>query len=159
MKTSGIFTLEELEKLSEAYLECRLSKIQEKELELVLNSMSLSSPVLEEARLSMGIETVLSQTSVRCGAVRRRKPSRLRIAACIAILAVSVALIAVNMHSSSGDTLSVYVDGKSLSGEIAKARAMEIEKSSMEMLKDAMLAAERERNRAIGSMNEIIDKQ
>lgn len=48
-------TQDELDILSEAYLKCELSKTLEDDLELVLNSTKLTSPLIEEAKKRMGI--------------------------------------------------------------------------------------------------------
>ena len=48
-------TLQELEQLSQAYVDCHLSRLQERELELVLISTPISSPVIDEARALMDI--------------------------------------------------------------------------------------------------------
>lgn len=48
-------TLQELEQLSHAYVDCHLSRLQERELELVLIRTHISSPVIDEARALMDI--------------------------------------------------------------------------------------------------------
>lgn len=149
-------TLKELEILAQAYLDCRLSRVQEKELELVLYNTDMSSPVIDEARLTMGISTLMEAG---------RKPRTLHLkqrrrwfgAAAWAAASVGVLVIASLLYfsgssfpsgNSDGEYVSVYVDGKPLSREDALAEAAMSQAASMAMM-ERMLAeakADSERN-------------
>ena len=55
MNDKDNLTLAELEMLAQAYLDCKLSRLQEKELEYVLMSCGLSSPLIDEVRECMAL--------------------------------------------------------------------------------------------------------
>ena len=96
MKTKDEFTLKELEQMAQAYLDCELSLRSEKELELVLTTTELSSPILNEARIEMGITSVINEANEKREIKRRRyKRMLLRlsgVAACMATI-ITVASI------------------------------------------------------------------
>lgn len=75
------FSLEELEILANAYLDCRLSLLEEKQLALILANCPYDSPILSEARLSMDLElsmtppSALSASTASAGPVSPAKVS------------------------------------------------------------------------------------
>ena len=149
-------TLQELEELSRAYLDCRLSRAEEKELELLLLSTPISTPVLREARNAMGIESLLA--AVPAGHRRRRRYRwLLRAVACAAILVASAAMIHLARRpAAGGDYVCVVVDGHELAVDQAARAAAEIQRNSMAMLAEAMQDASADQTASLSTMNEII---
>lgn len=146
-------TLQELEELSRAYLDCRLSRAEEKELELLLLSTPVSTPVLCEARNAMGIESLLA--AVPAG--HRRYRWLLRAAACAAILVASAVMIHLaRQPAAGGDYVCVVVDGHELAVDQAARAAAEIQRNSMAMLAEAMQEASADQTASLSTMNEII---
>lgn len=131
-------SLEELERLSRAYLDCRLSKLQEKELELVFLSSDISSPVIDEARETMGLTAVLgSMVPVKRHIRFRFLWHRwIAVAACIAVMAVVA--IRFDAPLASGDSyaseVTVYVDGRRLEKDKARQIAAGTQEMCMAML-------------------------
>ena len=147
-------TLQELEELSRAYLDCRLSRAEEKELELLLLSTPISTPILREAHNAMGIESLLA--AVPAGH-RRRHRWLLRAAACAAILVASAVMIhLVRQPAVGGDYVCVVVDGHELAVDQAARAAAEIQRNSMAMLAEAMQEACADQTASLSTMNEII---
>lgn len=147
-------TLQELEELSRAYLDCRLSRAEEKELELLLLSTPISTPVLREARNAMGIESLLA--AVPAGH-RRRYRWLFRAAACAAILVASAVMIHLaRQPAAGGDYVCVVVDGHELAVDQAARAAAEIQRNSMAMLAEAMQEASADQTASLSTMNEII---
>lgn len=138
-QNQNTLTREELEVLSRAYLDCRLAKFQEKELELVLLSTDISSPVIDEARETMGISTMLESA-----VPPRRKKSLFRSrwmgwsAAAVALAVVGGMALRTNMQggvtSESEYDVIVYVDGQRLDCEQALEEAMTTQAQCMAML-------------------------
>lgn len=151
-------TLQELEELSRAYLDCRLSRAEEKELELLLLSTPISTPVLREARNAMGIESLLA--AVPAGhrrRYRRRYRWLFRAAACAAILVASAVMIHLaRQPAAGGDYVCVVVDGHELAVDQAARAAAEIQRNSMAMLAEAMQEASADQTASLSTMNEII---
>ncbi|MBD5220260.1 MAG: hypothetical protein HDS72_08560 [Bacteroidales bacterium] len=149
-------TLQELEELSRAYLDCRLSRAEEKELELLLLSTPISTPILREARNAMGIESLLA--AVPAGHRRRRRYRwLLRAAACAAILVASAVMIHLaRQPAAGGDYVCVVVDGHELAVDQAARAAAEIQRNSMAMLAEAMQEASADQTASLSTMNEII---
>lgn len=89
---SQILSLQETEELCRLYLECRLSLLEERELQYVLSKMSYSSPVIDETRESMAAEGLLltlntdSHRNRRSGTVRRWLRWSAGIAASVTVL-------------------------------------------------------------------------
>ncbi|MGN0209561.1 MAG: hypothetical protein ACI391_00405 [Muribaculaceae bacterium] len=129
MKTKDEFTLKELEQMAQAYLNCKLSLQSEKELELVLTTTELSSPILNEARMEMGITSVINDVNEQREIKRRRyKRTLLRlsgVAACMAAL-ITVASILFT-PSAPNEYYYVSINGQELTGEAAKAFAIQTE--------------------------------
>lgn len=137
-----ILTLAELDTLAKAYIDCKLSKLEEKELQLVLSSSLLSSPAIDEARELMGITTVMeSLTAPKAPAVRPKRFAWVKwasAAACVA-LAVGIALRmpASDQHINDGG-IAVYVDGYKLDRAEAEAKAIETQAQCMAMLESTI---------------------
>lgn len=155
MNMESNLSLPELEALARAYLDCSLSRLEEKELTLILAESEYDSPVLSEARMSMGIE--LSMASAKMGShaaapkrtgtsfskARRRRIMRIcGVAACVAVL-FGVGLTMSNHRGTHDTQLEVVVDGKKLSGNMAEVYASEMQAEHMEMMYGMLADAER----------------
>lgn len=156
------FTKEELEILSRAYLDCRLTKLQEKELEIVLLSCSFSSPVIDEARETMAAATTLSSPAPRRRVKRFTAVRWMRWGAAAACFSL-VATFAVRMNhgapacADSSMAVVVYVDGQRLSGEQAMRRAMETQSSCMAMLEKTVSSARAVEMEGMKILNQTIE--
>ncbi|MDE6267944.1 MAG: hypothetical protein K2M04_02555 [Muribaculaceae bacterium] len=138
-------TLQEIEELSRAYLDCRLSRLQEKELELVLTSLppdEASSPVIDEARETMAVASMIEASGYsmpKQQPLPNKKRAGIRVAR-IALrwsgIAAAIVLIAGTVlffrnRDNDPDSLlareSVYVivDGEVITGERAQRIAAE----------------------------------
>lgn len=141
MKTDNInLTIEELDSLARAYLDCRLTKLEEKELELVLLSTGLSTPAIDEARETMGIVTTIASPAKPTKLIHSRRRQRwlrpLTVAASIAIVA-AVAIGIFNkttLLNDNNESYTVYVNGNRLSGELAQQKALETQAECMKLL-------------------------
>lgn len=145
----NMFTRKELEALARAYLDCRLTRVQEKELEIVLSSCDISSPIIDEAR-----ETMLATTALEaCAPAREKKkspkPAWIRwcaAAACIALVAgAAVTLVRHAVSSPEGLESApyiVYVDGERLDSEEATAAAIATQSMCMAMMAKTLNTAE-----------------
>lgn len=139
MKTIESLTLNDLEQLAQAYLDCQLTRLEEKELELVLASSPLSSPSIDEAREQMALTSLMAASHSRRRMAKRRFLRFLRfgsIAACLAALIIGGTL----MTAPTEPQVSYYVciNGQELHGEAAKRYALETEQR-MEQFQQEML--------------------
>lgn len=141
MKTDNFnLTIEELDSLARAYLDCRLTKLEEKELELVLLSTGLSTPAIDEARETMGIVTTIASPAKPTKLIQSRRRQRwlrpLTVAASIAIVA-AVAIGIFNkttLLNDNNESYTVYVNGNRLSGDLAQQKALETQAECMKLL-------------------------
>lgn len=156
------FTREELEILSRTYLDCRLTRLQEKELELVLLSCDISSPVIDEARETMAAQAALQSPAPRRKAKRFPAVRWMQWGAAAACFAL-VATFAVRMNhgalpeADSSVAIVVYVDGQRLSGEQAMRKAMETQSSCMAMLERTVNNAQAVKNESMKILNQTIE--
>lgn len=154
-------TLQELEQLAQAYMDCRLSRLQEKELELVLLCSEFSSPVIDAARDIMGLTVRLLPCNIAERAHEKKRKSwgfkYIGIAAAVATLVVcSVAFFRSPQYSAPRPETYVCVDGKVMNQYVAQSIAEETEEESMEMLRAAVEDAENEQKLATQYMNYLI---
>lgn len=155
MKTDEInLTVAELEELCRLYMDCKLSVMEEKELEYVLSRTHLTSPSIEGVRSLMGIQVLPIHSSMRTKANRIWNWRLFSgIAASIAIL-ISVAFYLVspqeNMPDYNGSTVYVaaYSHGQRLnerdaiaSTDIAMARADSLMRYAALTERDYMMRA------------------
>lgn len=90
MKESDkIFTLQEIETLCQLYMECRLSVLEETELEYVLQNTSYTSPLVEDTRRLMALSRSIGLPAVMPKR-RRRVVRRFVSAACISLCLATV---------------------------------------------------------------------
>lgn len=141
-----MLTLEELEALAQAYLDCRLTRLEEKELELVLMSSGFSTPLIDEARETMGLTTAVAQVP-RPKEVKARPRPRLlwlRISVAAACLALAVVTGYRLGRSGVGEETAeviVYVDGQRLSQDLAEVEAMKTQVMCMAMMEETVNTA------------------
>ncbi|MBD5232708.1 MAG: hypothetical protein HDS65_00860 [Bacteroidales bacterium] len=148
-------TVEELESLSKACLECRLSKLQEKELEFILLSSDVSSPIIDEARETLALTTALASSSKPVQAAARRRPRLFKwiaAAACIAVVAGFGVRHIANTHTDSS-IIIVFEDGKRLSADLAAKKAAETQAMCMMQLKKTMAEARQVQLESTKSLN------
>lgn len=145
-------SIEELNCLCEAYLECRLSRLQEKELEYVLSASDASTPAIDEARLSMRIETARQSMPVRH---TRRRPwfKWMSAAAAVAVMAV---ITVSYLDYRSENYLKVYVNGVELRGGEARMAAAEIERDCMAEMKRMMTESQQINSENINTLKSAI---
>lgn len=150
MKTIESLTLNELEQLAQAYLDCQLTRLEEKELELLLASSPLSSPTINEAREQMALTSLMAESHSRRRVAKRRVIRFGSIAACLAALIIGGTMLI----APTEPQVSYYVciNGQELHGEAAKRYAIEteqrMEQFQQEMLNRA-LAIEKENERLL----------
>lgn len=112
-------TIEELDRLCHLYMDCRLTVLEEKELEYTLTHTTLTSPVIAEVRSLMSISTTTRPAILP----RRRKMPDWRyimgVAASVAVI-ISVAVYLHTYHTPSlsdgepGEYIAAYSHGKRL---------------------------------------------
>ena len=150
MKTIESLTLNELEQLAQAYLDCRLTRLEEKELELLLASSPLSSPTIDEAREQMALTSLMAASHSRRRVAKRRFIRFGSIAACLAAIVIGGTMLI----APTEPQVSYYVciNGQELHGEAAKRYALEteqrMEQFQQELLNEA-LAIEKENERLL----------
>lgn len=108
-------TVEEAEKLCQLYMDCQLSVLEETELEYVLMTSELDSPLINETRALMGISrSVNLQTKKK----RLFMTWGWRAAACVAII-IGCAVLLRNHITNKTDTIA-YVEGTEISVDSTK---------------------------------------
>jgi len=129
--------IEEIEKLCQLYLDCQLTVLEEKELELLLLKSHFDSPVINETRdlMMVSYKLKLDESSKQSKPFNRKYFTiGGRIAACVAIsIGIFMFLLKSKHSSSTGNYECVaYVSGTKVSDEDAKkivhANAMKVEK-------------------------------
>lgn len=155
------FSTEELEILSKAYLECRLSKVQEKELELVLLSYDISSPLIDEARQTMGITTMLESLAAKNAIKSRHRFGWLKWAGAAACIAIAIGIgirqgqITPSIHDNMNSKyFTVYIDGQLLSPELAQKTAVETQMACMALLEKTVRDAQSAQNESTRIINQ-----
>lgn len=149
-----ILTLQETEELCRLYLECKLSLLEETELQYVLSKMTYSSDVINEARESMIAEGLIAENKVLR---KKKKPKWLGwsvgIAASVAFL-FPVAMFLFNHNiergeymagndADNGEVVIAYVNGKRLGPE-ASAKSVNDAIEQANRLMAMAIAKERE---------------
>lgn len=159
MKSDNNLTLQELEMLSQAYLECKLTRLEENELRLVLATSDMSSPVIDEARDTMAACSLMKE-SVRNNSVRpiaRRTLKWMSAAACIAAaLCVGAGLLSMNYTQHRGENVIVYVNGRQLSEEAALKTALETQSMCMKALEQTLDDARKTQYQSMNIINSNI---
>lgn len=117
---------EELEQLCQLYIECRLTVLEETELEYVLARSKYSSRIIDETRQLMSVQPQLFKTNVKVGKTPYlpRKLARWTVAtaASIAILAGIGVSLHKNVVANNNPVYIAYADGHELSSQHAKIK-------------------------------------
>ena len=126
-----ILTLQETEQLCRLYMDCKLTVLEETELQYVLVKLPYSSPCIDEVRVMMGVSIPdYAEKSVKKRSGRFRRRAAVAIAASVAVLiAVGVGLFNNEYiaHDSgiADDNAPVYIvaysHGQRLNGNEAAA--------------------------------------
>lgn len=146
-------TLQETERLCQMYLDCRLSVLEETELEYVLTKVDHRSPLIDDVRGMMGVKPNNTQrdfAGIGNGGKRRfhGRALYLGIAASIAILlGIGISLF---HDSSTGqdagrDYYIAYADGHRLSDEAARSQVEADIKTADDFMKEMSEFEEREK--------------
>lgn len=159
METKEMLTLQEIEQLCQAYLDCRLSRLQEKELELVLLCSNYTTAIISETRSLMGLTALL--THPKANSIKKTKHHVFKyagIAACFATITIGITYY---FHSSQryvqGQDVYVCVDGKELTGYVAQTIINDTEEETMNMFRDIIKDAENEQRLSEQYINSIIE--
>lgn len=149
-------TIEELDILCQLYMECKLTALEEKELEYALTRTDLSSPAIDEVRSLTGIRLLPRPETP---AVRRRHRAWSHIAGMAAGLAVVVTLAIYLFRPSatdlSGQNHSVYIAAYSHGKPLSDTEAITATGSAMaraDSLMRVAAAAERDHMRRAESI-------
>ncbi len=132
-------TLQETEQLCELYMDCKLSVLEESELQYLLSKVDYHSPLIDEVRDVMGVELAIgNKATVGAGAKKRWRWSKRvvysGIAASIAIvfgIGLSLYHNSSSQQTSSAPYYLAYANGHRLSNEAAKVQ-IEAEMQSAE---------------------------
>lgn len=158
METKEMLTIQEIEKLCQAYLDCHLSLLQEKELELVLLCTDHTSPIISETRYFMGLTALMANPKAK--AIMKTKWRLFKyagIAACVAMIAISGSYYLMDSQSAVHEhDVYVSVDGKEITGYVAKSVINDTEEETMNMFLSIIKDAEDEQRLSEQYMNDII---
>lgn len=97
-------TIEQLEQLAQAYFDCELSRREEDDLRAALLFAEAHSPILDECRLAMGIETIASRGKISAQAPKKKFYHRYVLIASAACMA---ALICIGMTIFTNDNETI----------------------------------------------------
>lgn len=136
-------TLQETEQLCNLYMDCSLSVLEETELRYFLSQVDYHSPLIDEVRLVMNIDTYISDNPIinseRPGIFKFHKwKAYISFAASIAIL-IGIGLF--NWESFSNDSIEnkplyiAYVNGHRLSEEESRLQIKASEKTADDFIK------------------------
>ena len=105
-----------LEALAQSYFDCRLDRHEERDLAAVLATSPLSSPLIDECRLAMGMELVAKRAPRVAVAARRFSRARLWMAAASAAVVCAIGASVFFAPSTGVDAqpaeyAAVYVNG------------------------------------------------
>lgn len=114
-------TIQETEQLCRLYMNCRLSVLEETELQYVLGKLPYSSPCIDEARMLMGLTIHPEALTAKKKVFNLfRNKAAISIAATItALLAIGIALLhnqSVNEFSHDDVYVAAYIHGERLNG-------------------------------------------
>ncbi|MDE6288651.1 MAG: hypothetical protein K2M00_07700 [Muribaculaceae bacterium] len=139
MKEQDIkLTVQEVEELCRLYMDCRLSVLEETELQYILGKLPYSTPLINDVRAVMGIRrvpaTATVASSIKSGWLRRR--SILSIAASLTLLlGLGFAVINKPARQAADDAIYIaYANGQ----EVGREQAIRQIKADMEQA-DALM--------------------
>lgn len=152
-------TLQETEQLCRLYMDCRLTVLEEAELQYVLGKMPYSSPCINEVRMLMGvaIPMTVKESSKKRFAWFNRKTA-IGIAASVTILlAIGVALFnsrTVNDNYSDGVYIA-YANGQEVSQELSVQQVKSDMEQADEFLKHIAKLEAQEQEQVENFINQI----
>ncbi len=159
METKEILTIQEIEQLCQAYLDCSLSRQQEKELELVLLCTDYTTPIISETRSLMGLSALM--THPKTNAIIKTKWRLFKyagIAACVTTMAISAVYCFMIPQTEVQDHyVYAYVDGKELTGDVAQSVINDTEEETMNMYRSIIKDMEDEQRLSEQYMNDILE--
>lgn len=116
--TDNKFSIEEVERLCQLYIDCQLTVLEETELEYVLMHCDNQSSLINETKELMAVSRSVKLTAVK----PRNNAWALRVAACVAIILGTFAIYIYHHNSimnNCDDNCIVYVAGKRASADEA----------------------------------------
>lgn len=130
-------TIEELDELCRLYMDCKLSVLEEKELEYVLSHTTLNSPAISDVKAVMGVQTL--------NVSHRKRAWNWRVLSGIAASVATIICLTVYFSSNRQDTtlITAYSHGRQLGEEEAIA-ASTIAMSKADSLMNYAAMIERE---------------
>ncbi len=155
-------TLQEAEQLCRLYMDCRLTVLEETELQYVLGKLPYSSPCIDEARMLMGLVISMKNgvSKKKYGFLHSR--IAISIAASVAILlTVGIALFnsrALNEQNSS-DLYIAYANGQEVSQKLAVNQVKSDIKRADEFLNHIAELEAQEREKVENFINQISHEQ
>lgn len=171
MQKQEKLSISELEALAKAYIDCKLSRQQENELELVLLSSRHRSPLIDDCCRIMGLQELLisnpkhdliSDKKITTPARWKKSLYWISAVASVAIL-VSTSVILWNKDNGDGtkylsqnnaDVL-VYVNGNKLEQSDALSTALTTQQQSMLMMNEIINETRQEERISLRQMTEI----
>ncbi|MDE6234514.1 MAG: hypothetical protein K2M56_02050 [Muribaculaceae bacterium] len=131
-------TLQETEQLCSLYMDCRLSVLEEIELKYVLSQVDYHSPLIDEVRQLMNIDTYISDKPLSFeGSSIKIKFRKWKVnMSIVASIAIIIGIGVFHWESFSNDAIEnksvyiAYVNGKQLSENEAKHRIEASEKAA-----------------------------
>lgn len=149
---SGNITPQELEQLARAYFDCRLDRTEETALKKILADSPHHSPLLDDCRTTMGLETTLARSQ----RPRRHTLRRIWLPAAASI-AVLLAVIPSFHRSAPDNYVAVYIGGE-LVGDKDKARQMALQEMERDMsfMRQTLHEAEITKDEPERILNELI---
>jgi len=155
-------TLDELNELCRLYMDCKLSVLEEKELEYILSQTSLTSPSIDEVR---GLIEIQAINPVSAKPILKKKFlnwwAATGIAASVAILlCIGVTVLNIdNSKSSVSDSCIAYVNGQEIHGDDAMAHIESETQKAEEFIRKMAEIEESEQNKIEYFMNHQNDIQ
>lgn len=119
MDNKDNMTIEQLERLAQAYFDCELNRREEEELKAVLLFAEAHSALIDECRLAMGLESIAAHPQTSASTVRHRFKfyKWIAVAACLAAIAATgffMLTTGEQLQNSSETIITVYANGKRL---------------------------------------------
>ena len=142
--TDYILTLQETEQLCLLYMECQLSVLEESELRYFLTQTDYHSPLIDEARLTMEIDTYISDKPFIKTGNGNKHPFRkwqvyMSIAASVAIvIGIGISFLKPSSDGSieSKSYYIAYVDGHRLDDAEARLQIEAEKKAADDFIKE-----------------------
>ncbi|MDE6396705.1 MAG: hypothetical protein K2K84_05490 [Muribaculaceae bacterium] len=107
---NDIISLKDAEDLCRLYLDCRLSVVEEKELQYILEKLDYSSPLINKARTSMMAESLISKKSVSQKQTKSKcKSWAVGIAASVAVILTLSAIIRLQSGVNNNQPVSTTI--------------------------------------------------